>query len=281
MVDNFATMVPENNLRLPDALTIRHGPAPLLAAFILAADRAARAAGIHLRLRNDFDTLTMLNQEQVARGAWYPLIDMFNPERSDVSPTNAFWVSGENEHGEIVCTNAARVFSWSDTNLEEQAVAMMYGHDEGQPCVITAEAAKTISGVVQTHGATWVRPDYRSRGLSHLLPRVCRAYGPSRWPIDYVIALITMKHYDAGIAFSYGARHFSPSVFYPGHHLPEMVLAYSTRDEVYDDLESYLATELSDVSGSKFAARSVPTVLAQEVISTSPDEARQGSSKRS
>ena len=66
MAANFATTIPQNNLRLPDALTIKHGPAPLLARFVLEGDKAARAAGIHLRLRNDFDRLAELNDEQVA-----------------------------------------------------------------------------------------------------------------------------------------------------------------------------------------------------------------------
>src|ERR1700683_5554731 len=104
MALDYPNIVPQNNLRLPDALTIEHEPAPLLARFILEADKAARAAGIHLRVRHDFETLTRLNQEQVALGNWYPLIDMFNPAKSDVSPENAFWVSGENDSGEIVCT---------------------------------------------------------------------------------------------------------------------------------------------------------------------------------
>jgi hypothetical protein len=278
----YPNIVPENNLRLPDALTIKHGPAPLLARFILEADKAARAAGIHLRLRNDFDTLDALNQKEVARGAWYPLVDMFNPQRSDVSPENAFWLSGENERGEIVCTNAARIFFWPDSTLADQVFGMFYARDEGQPCVVTAEAARTISGVVQVHGATWVRPDYRSRGLSHLLPRVCRAYGPSRWPIDWVMALIRMTHYQSGVAFGYGARHFSASVTFPElHHLGEMVVAYSARDEVYDDLRSYLATDLPALPARNSGERSVPGFLAQEVINTSPEGPRQGSSKRS
>ena len=41
MALDFPNIVPENNLRLPDALTIRHGPAPLLSRFILEADKAA------------------------------------------------------------------------------------------------------------------------------------------------------------------------------------------------------------------------------------------------
>jgi hypothetical protein len=281
MPANSSTMVPENNLRLPDALVVKYGPAPLLARFVIAADRVARAAGIHLRLRNDFETLTRLNEEQVARGAWYPMVDTFNPERSDISPDNGFWLSGENDQDEIVCTNAARIFDWYHTSFEEQAVAMLYGRDEGQRCIITADAAKSITGVVQCHGATWVRPDYRSRGLSHLLPRVCRAYGLSRWPVDYVIAVIKMVHYENGTAFGFGARHFSPSILYPDRNDGELVLAYSTTDEISDDLDSYLATELSNTSAGKFAARPVPTFLAQEVINTSPEVVRQGSSKRS
>jgi hypothetical protein len=283
MALDFATVIPPSNLRLPDALTIKYEPAPLLARFILEADKTARAAGIHLRLRNDFERLAELNEEQVERGNWYPLINMFNPARSDISPANAFWVSGENDKGEIVCTNAARIYDWSDTNLEEQAVAMLYGRDDGQPCIITAEAAKTITGVVQSMGATWVRPDCRGRQLSHLLPRVSRAYGAANWPVDWVIAYITMAHVHNGIAFGYGARHFSSSVVYPDTHFGELVLAYTSHEEVCDDLTGYLATELSGTSGAKFAERSrlSPTFLAQEVMSTSPDGVRQGSSKRS
>src|SRR5690242_4061842 len=123
----YPNAVPENNLRLPDALTVEHGPAPLLARFVLEGDKVARRCGLRLRIRHDFDTLTELNREQVALGHWYPLIDMFNPERTDVLPDNAFWISGENPQGEIVSTYAARIYYWPETNLEEQAVAMLYG----------------------------------------------------------------------------------------------------------------------------------------------------------
>jgi hypothetical protein len=280
MAANYQTNVPENNLRLPDALTIQHGQAPLLARFILEADKAARAAGIYLRVRHDFDRLAELNDEQVALGNWYPLIEMLDPRRSDVSPENAYWISGENDAGEIVSTNAGRIYDWSDTNLAEQAVAMMYGRDDGQPVIITTDVLKTITGVVQSMGATWVRPDFRSRGLSHVLPRVGRAYGLSRWPVEWIIAFVTMAHYKNGYAFGYGARNFSSSVIYPEHHLPELVLAYTTRDEAYEDLDSYL-TELSDFSPSKFAARPAETFVAQEVMKISPDDVRHGSSSRS
>ena len=274
----YPNIVPENNLRLPDALTIEHGPAPLLARFVLECDKAARRYGLRLRLRHDFAALNRLNREQAALGTWYPLIDMFNPERTDVGPDNAYWISGENDAGDIVATTAARIYYWPDTNLEEQAVAMLYGRDDGQPCIVTTKAAKTIGGVVLSAGGTWVRPDYRKRQLSHILPRVTRAYGLARWPLDWIIGYVTTLLVNKGVAAGYGSKHFGYSVVYPGLPFGELVLAYTSGEEAYDDLAVYLATELSEAAGG---VASFSTSLAQEVTKISSDGVRQGNSSRS
>ena len=180
---------------------------------------------------------------------------MLDPRRSDVSPANAFWISGENDAGEIVSTNAARIYYWPDTNFGEQAVAMWYGRDEGQPVIVSTDVAKSISGVVQNMGSAWVRPDYRSRGLSHLLPRISRAYGLSRWPVDWIIAFVTMAHRPERLRLR-----LRRSAFQRQRHLSGtpsaragVIVAYTTRDEAYDDLDSYLA-ELSEASGTRYAA---------------------------
>ena len=78
------SVVPENNLRLPDALTIKHGPARLLSRFIIAADRAVRRRGVTLRIRHDFAELVSLNRFYVARDLWYPLLDAFDPRCADL-----------------------------------------------------------------------------------------------------------------------------------------------------------------------------------------------------
>src|SRR5579859_3164663 len=106
----YPNIVPENNLRLPDALTIKHGPAPLLARFILEGDKAARQHGLTLRVRHDFEELVHLNATQLSKGGWFRVINTFNPCYSDLSPENSFWVCGENERGEVVATHAGRVF---------------------------------------------------------------------------------------------------------------------------------------------------------------------------
>jgi GNAT superfamily N-acetyltransferase len=282
MVAIYPNIVPENNLRLPDALAIKHGPTQLLARFILEADKAAREAGLRLRLRHDFDELNRINQQEVKSGNWYPLINMFNPERDDIAPENAFWLSGENELGEIVTTFATRIYYWPDTNLEEQAVAMLYGRDEGQRCIITADAAKLISGVVMSSGAAWVRPDYRRRGLSQLLPRIAKAYAVSRWPIDWTFGFVTRVLVEKGVASSsYGTGRYSYSVWFPDLPFGELVVAYTAVREVYEDLAKYLATALSGARGEKFASNTLPSGIAQELTKISSDGVFHGNSSRS
>jgi hypothetical protein len=53
MALSYPSIVPENNPRLPDALTIKHGPAPLLAKFVLEGDKVAREVGVRLWFCND------------------------------------------------------------------------------------------------------------------------------------------------------------------------------------------------------------------------------------
>src|SRR5438067_5610401 len=158
-LDSPAGIIPENNLRLPDALTVKHGPAPLLSRFVLQGDRAVRDMGIRLRLRHDFDELVYINREQVARGDWFPLVGMFDPKQTDLSAENSFWLSGENEAGEIVLTWAARVFHWPESTLEDNVGLFLCGkNSRPHPCHVAPEAGgalRSINGVVFWGGSLW------------------------------------------------------------------------------------------------------------------------------
>jgi hypothetical protein len=244
----YPNIVPENYLRLPDALTVKHGPARLLSRFVLEGDKAARQMGLRLRLRHDFGELLYLNEREVARGNWFKLVNMYNPAHCDLSPDNSYWISGENEAGDIVLTQAGRIYYWPETSLAEEAHSMFYaGRGEGQLCNVTAPAAGRIGGVVFCAGTHWIRPDFRGRQLSHLLARLGRAYAMSRWPVDWAIALVAPRLVEKGVSAGYGYRHASPSVFYPASPWGdlEVVLAYLSQNEAYEDIAEYLATELS------------------------------------
>ncbi|MGH6681215.1 MAG: hypothetical protein ACREDL_20320, partial [Bradyrhizobium sp.] len=213
----YPNIVPENNLRLPDALTIKHGPAPLLGRFVLEGDKAARQMGLRLRLRHDFGELLYLNKREVAKKSWFPLVNMFNPEYSDLTPENSYWLSGEDEHGEIMITHAGHVYYWPDRTLEQEANSALYGgRTDGPPCIVTAPDAKSITGVVVYGGSAWVRPDYRGQRLSGLLPRLGRAYALSRWPVDWGFGIAAPILVERGVTARYGYKHASRSIIFPG-----------------------------------------------------------------
>jgi hypothetical protein len=275
----YPNIVPENNLRLPDALTVKHGPAQLLSRLVLEGDQAARRAGLRLRLRHDFDELVLVNKEHVAKGSWYPLFDMFDPKVVDLTPENAFWLSGENDDGDIVVTWAGRIYYWPDTNLAEQAAEVM-GHD-GRRCIVTAPAASLLTGVVICGGASWVRPDYRGQHLSRLVPRIGKAYAFARWPIDWSFCYITGTNVSRGLAASYGQQHLSWSIFYPGAPYGEIALAYTPADETYVEFAEFLAGELSGADDDSRDTVGLPAIFEQSVTNTSSEGVFQGSSSRS
>jgi hypothetical protein len=280
----YPNIIPENNLRLPDALTVKHGPTRLLSTFVLEGDKAARRMGIRLRLRHDFDELMYLNQQEVAHGNWFKLVHMFNPAYCDLSPANSYWISGENQDGEIVLAQAGRIYYWPYTNLAEEARMMFYaGRDEGQTCQVTAEAAKWISGVVFCGGSHWIRPDFRGKRLSHLLARLGRAYAVARWPVDWGMALVAPVLIEKGVSAGYGYKHASQSIFFPGSPWGdlEVVLAYLSAAEAYEDLAEYLITELSGSTSDGFAVTSPRRPLDDMVTRTSSEGVFHGSSNLS
>lgn len=275
-LDFPSSLIPQNNLRLPDALTIQHGPARELSRFVMAADRAARRKGVFLRIRHDFDELLYVNRHYAARNMWYPLLNGFNPECSDMTPADSFWVSGEDENGEVAVTAACRVYDWSQSSLAEEARAVWFGRDQGQACVVTAEAAAMISGIVAWGGASWVRPDFRGRHLSYLIPRVLKAYCCSRWPIDYLFCFIGIENVQRGLAASYGHQNLSHSVFFPDSPHGEQVVGYTMRGEFYAELANFMTTGGSTMEASDFADSS-STGLEHIVTKTSADVVFHGS----
>lgn len=274
------TILPANNLRLPDALTIKHGPAQLLGRFVVAADRATRRRGVTLRVRYDFEALLDLNRHYVARELWYPLIEAFDPRYTDLTPENAYWIAGEDENGEIILANACRIMDWTGSNLKEQAWSLYYGRNEGQPSVVTADAGETITGVVAMGGAAWCRPDYRGKQLSYITGRTHKAYACARWPVDWSFCLIGINNVQRGLAGTWGHEHLGYSVFYPGSAFGELVVAYSSTAHFYADIADLMANA-AVFEPSDFASSSTPTGLEQSVTNTSSDWVFQGSISRS
>jgi hypothetical protein len=280
----YPNIVPENNLRLPDALTVKHGPAHLLSRFVLEGDKAAREKGVRLRLRHDFGELVYVNKQQAALGNWFRLVNLFNPEYSDLSPDNSYWISGEDESGEIVVTQAGRVYCWPETTLELEARQMFYGgQDESQRCIVTAKDAKSIGGVVFYGGSVWVRPDFRGRRFSEILPRLGRAYAVARWPVDWGISFVAPILVEKGIAAAYGYKHASYSISFPESPWGdlEVVLVSLSAEEAYADFAEMLLRQSVDSTASDSGRSASSSLFDDKVTNTSSVGVLQGSSNRS
>jgi hypothetical protein len=110
-----------------------------------------------------------------------------------------------------------------------------------------------------------------------------RAYAVSRWPVDWGIALVAPVLVEKGVSAGYGYKHASRSIFYPGSPWGdlEVVLAYLSATESYDDLAEYLIKELSGSASDGFAPASPRSPLDDRVTSTSSEGVFHGSNNRS
>lgn len=283
----YPNIVPPDNLRLPDALTIKHGPAPLLARFVLRGDRAARDMGVRLRIRNDFDELVYFNKQEVAKGTWFPLINMFHPDYTDLAPENAFWLSGEDEGGNTVLTWAARVFYWPDSSLREHAGLFLCGKkNRPYPCHATAQAEAAMSqirGVVFWGGSLWIHPAFRHQKLSPIAGRLGRAFAVARWPLDWIMCFVQPAIVSSGIAAGYGYRHMTRGIFFPGSvygNLEVFVVSLSAA-ESYQDFAEFMAAELDDGPYAWKGSSGSPMRRLQTVTKTSSVGVFQGSNSLS
>jgi len=161
---------------------------------------------------------------------------------------------------------------------------MLYGgHDDGQPCVVTAPDAKLITGVVAYGGSVWVRPDFRGLRLSRLPGRLGRAYAASRWPLDWGISIVAPVLVEKGVATGYGFKHASRSIIFPGAPTGalENVLVSVSAAEAYADFAEILVRQSLDPAASTSASSASPSLIDIIDTKTSSEGVFQGSSNRS
>ena len=105
----------------------------------------------------------------------------------------------------------------------------------------------------------------------------------SRWPVDWAIALVAPVLVTKGVSAGYGYKHASHSIFYPASPWGdlEVVLAYLSQPEGYEDIAEYLVTELSGSMTDGFSAASGRRPRDDKVTSTSSEGVFHGSSNLS
>jgi hypothetical protein len=140
-----------------------------------------------------------------------------------------------------------------------------------------------ITGTSIYAGAGWIRADYRGRQLSRVFPRLGRAYALSRWPIASLFTYVVPGLADNGTARGYGYRHEARSVFYPGSPWGdiELVLVSLSTEEAFDDLATFMGTELCPPTYAGSLPAIASTIRDAMVTKISPEGVFHGSSSRS
>lgn len=259
----LATQRRGSHPRLPDQVTLDHGPHAVLGRFLLLADRAARDRGVYLSLEDDFDALLALNEAN--RAHWHPLAPSFDPRCSNVNGDNGFWIVGRNEGGEAVLTQVVRHFPLHDTTLADELRTLRFFYGDparhaqaGERCEVTAPNTSRIRGDVVYSGGTWLRPDFRGCGLASIVPRMGRAIALSRWNTDFAFSLVLRRLVEKEIPRRYGFRHVEYGVDWrgsiAGEHL-EFALIWIGQDDFVFDLETTMVLHSASAAADREISR--------------------------
>lgn len=188
---------------LINEVTVEHGPMDLLGRFFLKADLAARQRGVTLTF-GSLDELVDANRRN--RDSWLPLVATFDPDVGGITSDNSICVFGRNAGGEIVTTQAVRVFHWKQESFADACtnLTLFYAdptHSKGatEQCTVTAQKAFQVSGSVSITGAGWCRPDYRGKLMTCVFPRVTRALALTRWNPSFLTCVMSDKVVAGGL----------------------------------------------------------------------------------
>jgi hypothetical protein len=185
-------------------ITIEHGPADMLGRFFLKADTAARQRDVFLSFITPEE---MLEINKANADTWRPVLPLFNPESSVLNEDNCYCMAGRNAKGEIIATQAGRLLPWSGTTFHDEASSLRLFYTEpegmkaeGEEVIVTAPAARTLTGSVVFSGAIWYRPDYRGRQLPSIIPYISRAYAYTRWKQECTMSIMAQDVHARGMA---------------------------------------------------------------------------------
>jgi hypothetical protein len=241
-------------------VTIDHGPAGLLGRALLKAERAARARGVTLAFGSMHD---LMRVNEAHRDTWGPTFPGFDPVYNDLTPENSFCLFGRNARGEVVATQAGRLYDWTGTSYDEQArsLGLIYRNPGAQKlpderCEVTALAAKGIDGRVLYSGGAWYRPDFRGIGLVEILPRMARALAYARWNTRCTVTTMVEHNVRKGVFPRNGYHNLEWDVRFIGTRIGSIrfALLWTKRDEMLADLEWFLSDFDVGVGHSKRAA---------------------------
>jgi hypothetical protein len=237
-------------------ITVEHGPSELLGEFFFRADEEVRRRGITLSL-GTFEQLVEVNKSN--RSTWLPLNPTFDPAHCNLGPDNAFCILGRNVDGDVVATQACRVWDMGEKSFSELCASMRFFYDDPdrsrtpeECCRTTFESARSIVGRIAFAGAVWYRRDYRGLETQRFLARIARAYAYTRWDTDYSTGTVSEKVMrTTRMAEMAGHKHVEWAVDWvnnPVFGSMRFAFVWMNKPEMLDDLSQILVSLETDAA---------------------------------
>lgn len=224
------------------------------APFIATSRDILYAQGIKMTFGSDFDEYSeIVAEERPMQKLGAP----FDPSKHRLDTSNAFWMIGRNEDGELIHTQAAKRVSLSERPLSSYLLRQfrdfpppLRGVNLQTSRFRATPGTHKIAGSAAYHGEFWVAPErgkYRGVGLAPVFGRsgmleMMRKWDPD-WIYGFILNVVAYKGFGARI----GYLHLEPSVLkwmVDGRDAPiDTFLAYNSRE----DLEYLLDIPLNEV----------------------------------
>jgi hypothetical protein len=176
--------------------------------------RAFRELELDAEFSTDLHDWVETIQSAPKRGVINPT---FDPEHSDLSPANSFWIRlSEARGGRTIACIANRLFETSNYTdlLRNQRLWYSRGPRRVVDLVVPSDMP-VIAGRVGHHGGLWIHPDWRKHGLSGYLTKLARCASLRQFDVDW----------HCGSVFGVIAEKGLPTAPLTGYGYPHMVLA--------------------------------------------------------
>jgi len=224
------------------------------APFIATSRDILLAQGITLTIGSDFEEYRdIVEVERSSQKLGAP----FDPAIHELGESNAFWMIGRNEDGELIHTQASKRIRLGGQPLSSYLMRNfrdfpppLPGVDEKHSRFRATPGTRRIGGIVAYHGEFWVAPEkgkYRGVGLAPVFGRSGMHEMMMRWDPDWIYGFILNIVAFKGFAARIGYLHLEPSALkwvVEGRDAPiDTFLTYNSRE----DLHYLLDIPLDDV----------------------------------
>lgn len=213
-LESCATMFRSSDAPFPLAENAPAAVVDLLSPVLSRAAAAVGERGIRLVLHSDMAALRDRHRADPDLAADRPLPSQLDVDYCALPPERAFWIEGLDAGGRTVLTHAARLFEWSDTDLEAEGRASRIFYDRpeadghpGQDLTLAQPMQVRVAGRVAYVGGLWIHRAFRGRGLGRIMPRVGRSWAYLRWQPDFLFSHVVDRLLDAGLEAVYGYPH--------------------------------------------------------------------------